>query len=623
MTNDNIWIEKLKDWASENPIKNIETIKNDYKDFDGSIGLPDDEKEYLSIEKLILPLGDTYEKDIPKELASLPNLTELTIIARNVKEVTSEIFHIPTLKKLSITVDYDFQINEQDLKALIANGCQEIRVNTLDMNTQYKGNIKDNAILNYIAQHNLYITSQDFGIPKSDLYNIAKKIAFTDQDFSEYILGFLEEKYTLGYEAFIYAHNNDEKEIDNIISNIELDYETYEEVEKYVECILEVGISIVDVFPFKALEVLNNINETYSIIGSLPAETINLSVDIICSIAKQDVVKSLEYLNIIEVDHYKLESLEKIRLYTQSKGMVDKLDGMIADLKNIIKFNEAMNNVRTVAGKEEVLSLLTVAQVDSIKALYFFQKCNKEFYYQPKVIKRVISFLKEDTLSEALTIINNLQDDWTKQIALSDLAVHAQTYDLDLALQIANLCDSYYKPKTLKSIVSEVLKSNIEIANNIAQSIDTNSSKIGALAAIASYTQDEEAIDELIKIARIHQVCDYNDGICEILTNIASSIVSNFPHKAIELLKEIHCNKDIAIEIVALNLSDVDLAINLIKTSLNDDGIPWLSTALRDMALKIAKTDMQKALTLIDEIQDQEEKDEALFWLHMETWDKS
>ena len=337
MNNNEIWIKKLKYWANENPIENLETLKNDYyKNFDGYLGLPNDEKEYLNIKKLTLPLGDTYEENIPKELANLPNLTELTIIARNVKEVPSEIFHIPTLKMLSITIDYSFQISEQDLKALIANGCQEIRVNTLDMSTRYKGDIKDEVILDYVAKHNLYITSKDFGIPKNNLYHTAKKIAFTDKDFSEYILNFLEKKHIFGYESFIHAHNYDEKKIDNIINSIELDYEIGEEVERYVGCLLEVGISIVNVFPLKALEILNSINETYPIVGNLPSETIDLSVDIVCIIAKQDVAKSLEYFNIIEVDHYKLEALEKVRLYPQSKEMATILDKMISDLKDVV-----------------------------------------------------------------------------------------------------------------------------------------------------------------------------------------------------------------------------------------------------------------------------------------------
>lgn len=274
--------------------------------------------------------------------------------------------------------------------------------------------------------------------------------------------------------------------------------------------------------------------------------------------------------------------------------------------------------------KEEVLSLLRIARVDSIEALCYFKKCNDKSHYPLEVFSKVIGFVKEDSLNEALTIINNLQDDWTKEIALYYLSLHSHTYDLDFALQIADQCDSYYKPRILEGIVSEVLKSDIEIANKIAQSITDNvSSKIGALASIASYRQDEEAIDELIKIARTHQVCDYNDGVCAILTNIASNIAGNFPQKAIELLEEIHCNKTDAVELVAWNLSDKVLAIELIKTSINDDSVPWLSMALEAMAIKLAKIDMQKALALIDEIQDEEERENALFWIHEEKWDNA
>lgn len=88
MIKNEIWIKKLKYWTNENPIENLETLKNDYyKNFDGYLGLPNDEKEYLNIKKLTLPLGDTYEKNIPKELANIPNLAKLMIIARNVEEV--------------------------------------------------------------------------------------------------------------------------------------------------------------------------------------------------------------------------------------------------------------------------------------------------------------------------------------------------------------------------------------------------------------------------------------------------------------------------------------------------------------------------------------------------------
>ncbi|PPK57184.1 hypothetical protein B0F89_1533 [Malaciobacter marinus] len=265
--------------------------------------------------------------------------------------------------------------------------------------------------------------------------------------------------------------------------------------------------------------------------------------------------------------------------------------------------------------KEEISSILSIARSDSIKALSMFRECNNEFCYEPNVIKKVIGFIKEDSLNEVLTIINNLQDEWTKGIALSNLALHSQSYNLDIALKIANLCDSYDKPRVLEKIVSEVLKRDIETAKKIANSIDKKASKTGALASIASYTHDEETIDQLIETTKMSECWDY----CDVLTNIAYRIAGNFPDKAIELLNEICCNKSDAIELVAWNLSDTTLAINLIKTSIKDDEVPWLSMALGAMAIRLTKTDMKKALTLVDEIQDEDEKENALFWIQEET----
>lgn len=335
MINNDIWIEKLTYWVDENPIKNIETLKNGfYKNYDGNLGLPNNKKEYLSIKKLILPLGDTYKKDIPKELANLINLNELVVIARNVKEVPSEIFHLPNLKKISITIDYNFKIKGQDLKVLIDNGCQNIKINKLSRNIKDKDTIKDNKTLDYLSKNELYITSKDFGIQKNDLYLISKQTAFTDEKFSKYILKFLEKKYKFGYEAFIYANNNNEKEIDDLINFIEMDYELNHCREDYKKNILEIAISIVDILPYKALAILNDINKTYSIPGIIDAETVDLAVDIVCSIAKsEDIKKSLKYLDCIEIDYFRIDALKRLVLMSKSQEVTNTLNKRIEELK--------------------------------------------------------------------------------------------------------------------------------------------------------------------------------------------------------------------------------------------------------------------------------------------------
>tara|TARA_B100001063_G_scaffold247084_1_gene290061 strand:- start:3439 stop:4443 length:1005 start_codon:yes stop_codon:yes gene_type:complete len=332
-------LNKLKLWRDENPIKNLESLKNSYyKDFDGSVGLPINEENYLNIKKLILPLGDTYKKDIPKEIGDLTNLNELSIIARNVKNIPNEIFNLPNLKKLDISIDCDYKISSKNLKVLIYNGCKDIMINTLERRIQYKDTVKDEQILNYLEKNDLYVTSKDFGISKDDLYSISKHIASTDEEFSKYMKKFLDKKHKFGYEAFIYAIDNNEKEINDLINFIELDYEITENHNTYVEDILEVAISIVEYFPFKSLDILDNINETYPIVGSLPAETLDLSVNIVYSIAKKEgIKKALEYLSIIEVDHFKLDALEKLVLISSTKDISDLLMNMIKKLESNIK----------------------------------------------------------------------------------------------------------------------------------------------------------------------------------------------------------------------------------------------------------------------------------------------
>jgi hypothetical protein len=262
--------------------------------------------------------------------------------------------------------------------------------------------------------------------------------------------------------------------------------------------------------------------------------------------------------------------------------------------------------------KKEAQELLWIAQSDALKALSFFKACDNEFYYDPDVITKVIQRVTQEELREAMTLINDLKDEWTKQIALSELAHVAVSYDLSSAIEIANLCDSHYKPRTLASISTDMIKSDIKSAKKIAESIEHLPSLFGALASIASHTKDEEAIDQQIKIAMMRQGLG-DKG--ELLSSIAWRIAYNFPEKAIGLLKDIKINQSDAITSVALNLKDTDRGIELLRTSLSDDGLPELSSALGMMTLMVVKTDRKKSMELIEEMQDEEEKEKTLFLL--------
>lgn len=181
---------------------------------------------------------------------------------------------------------------------------------------------------------------------------------------------------------------------------------------------------------------------------------------------------------------------------------------------------------------------MQLAQSDVLQALLLFKVCDNEFYYDPSVIRESLQYVIEDTLMDSLAIINDLQDEWTKQIALSELAVVALNYELNTAIEITNLCDTHYKPRTLETISFKMLKTDIGSAKQIAESIDHFPSKIGALASIASHMHDEEAIDELLAIVEVKERFDADCKEDEVFSSIAYSIEENFPEIAMKLRKD-------------------------------------------------------------------------------------
>lgn len=308
-------ISTLKEWAVKYPIPNLEYLQNKvYKNYNGYIGLPSDEDKYLHIEKLMLPLGDKYKGVLPKEIGLLKNLKELIIIARNMKNIPNEIFNLPYLKYLSVVCSSEYKISNENIKVLISNGCEYIRFNIFEMNKNNTNSIRDKKVIDYLNENELYITNMEFGIPKHKLYSIAKDITKDNPSFGKYIIGlFTDEKYIQGYNAYLYAVNNDEQKVKKLISHIQMEYEVYRNAEEYSYCLIEVGLSIVKVYPDIALEIYHEIDKLHDILESLPIELLDLSEEIVISFSYFDISKALEVCNeIIFIDEVKLEVLEKI-----------------------------------------------------------------------------------------------------------------------------------------------------------------------------------------------------------------------------------------------------------------------------------------------------------------------
>ncbi len=142
--------------------------------------------------------------------------------------------------------------------------------------------------------------------------------------------------------------NKNEESIDNSIFLLKTAIELQSD-DIYINRLrlLEIGFSIVDIYPHKALGIFNLINETYNTIGNLPGEILDLSVAIVVSLAQKDIGKSIELLNIIEVDYYKLEALENIYDLCKQKKTSNKINILIENVKkDILKYDKAYLNLQ-------------------------------------------------------------------------------------------------------------------------------------------------------------------------------------------------------------------------------------------------------------------------------------
>ncbi|RXJ78732.1 hypothetical protein CRV03_01505 [Arcobacter sp. F155] len=167
------------------------------------------------------------------------------------------------------------------------------------------------------------------------LYKISKELLHINKTKSFEIVNNLSEKYFYGLKAYEKVINKEEVEIDNIIKLLKNNYNK-KQMKYHIYYILEVGISISENYPFKALDILNFINNTYKVFGELPHETLDLSVDIVFSIAKnKSIEEALNYLNIIEIDYYKIKVLDKLLALDLPKNEYEKLNLLKKEFENL------------------------------------------------------------------------------------------------------------------------------------------------------------------------------------------------------------------------------------------------------------------------------------------------
>lgn len=85
---------------------------------------------------------------------------------------------------------------------------------------------------------------------------------------------------------------------------------------------IDYSFSILDENPYEALDIYIELNKFHDILGSMPGDILDLSVDIVVRISNDDILKAIELVDIIEVDDFKIDALNRICEKTHDEKVI-------------------------------------------------------------------------------------------------------------------------------------------------------------------------------------------------------------------------------------------------------------------------------------------------------------
>ena len=189
----------------------------------------------------------------------------------------------------------------------------------------------DTQVIDYIQNNNIYNTKKTDHISSQILYKTAKELYTANKSLSLKMINQLDSKYFYGYSCFIAALNEDINTINHFILLSVKSYKLNNCSYEYIYRIIEIAFSIVNNYPYKALDLFNILHDIDE--DCLPNEVLDLSVDIVNSIAQTDVNKALDLFYIIEIECFKLQVLNNMLTKTNEKIVISKINQMIIEIK--------------------------------------------------------------------------------------------------------------------------------------------------------------------------------------------------------------------------------------------------------------------------------------------------
>lgn len=305
------WYEEFSEWA-----------KLYYEDeVDSNVVFRDKD----SLENIIqLDICNKNINEIPPQIENLTKLVVVSASYNNIKELPTELFKLKSLSMLDLA-DNNISVIPYEI--------EQVNIFYLDISNNpieelppilYK---KKRISALYLHNTNIEIIPEDI----CQLKNLTT-LTFDDKHLPTIV------KYLLSFPNInsinLTCSNHDETS--QLIHNLGLKLDTQEWLNKEykkangvikifqeskfsteddIECKIEYGLSVVNNEPEEALRMYYEVMKLYEENDreyALPAEIIDLSIDIILNIAKIDIQKAINLLNIIEVEEFRIETIEKL-----------------------------------------------------------------------------------------------------------------------------------------------------------------------------------------------------------------------------------------------------------------------------------------------------------------------
>ncbi|GEM_PF-1380450 len=278
-----------------------------------------------SLENIIqLDICNKNINEIPSQIENLTKLVVVTASSNNIKELPTELFKLKSLSMLDLA---DNNIS------VIPNEIEQVNMFYLNISSNpieelppilYK---KKRISALYLHNTNIEIIPEDI----CQLKNLTT-LTFDDKHLPT-IVKYLSSFPNIDSINLTYSNHD---ETSQLIHNLGLKLDTQEWISKEykktngvikisqesnfsteddMEFKIEYGLSVVNKEPEEALKMYYKIMALYEENDGecvLPAEIIDLSIDIVLSIVEIDIQKAINLLDIIEVEEFRIETIDKL-----------------------------------------------------------------------------------------------------------------------------------------------------------------------------------------------------------------------------------------------------------------------------------------------------------------------